>query len=333
MTSAGYRVGVPKTGDKWRCPICTLMNSMEKESCARCQEPASEEQRQKLCEKAKKGPSAGCTGPAAPCVGRSALPSKAQRHSKGMECPPKPAGGRTCGNKPKSTKPKRPSMGMDCSPAVPRRDPSKSRSRGSMSTSSSKPNSRRQAKRTGALSPLKRTSSGFGSSAGMKKKPSSSSSSNSRSSGPSIRKKNFTDMNEKQLGYKASKKASTRTFANSGSRLHRDTAAYRGKFEQKALGGKKGNIATVGDLKSKSGWQTSIQMKNNPWQKHQEKACRPPAKYSGGRLGGTNKGDQTLISRLQQACSGDAVASLHHKGRFLDKYHKEMDGQKTKFAL
>eukprot|EP01083_Nonionella_stella_P270746 916972_1 len=42
----GQKVGTPD-GKKWRCPVCSLVNSLEHGSCKRCREPMDEQKMKK----------------------------------------------------------------------------------------------------------------------------------------------------------------------------------------------------------------------------------------------------------------------------------------------
>jgi hypothetical protein len=62
----------------------------------------------------------------------------------------------------------------------------------------------------------------------------------------------------KKLGYEPSRKGNVSSYTRS--KLNDDTASYRGKFQHtaKPLGGRKMNIATIGHLVSKNGFNTTI---------------------------------------------------------------------------
>lgn len=96
-------------------------------------------------------------------------------------------------------------------------------------------------------------------------------------------------MTAKQLGYKSKTqgKSTMKTFVKS--KLHHDTAAYRGKFEHndKNAGS---SMASISDLKSKNGWQTSLSNRPNKLRDKQKAEEAKKAAGNAGRPKKTNKG-------------------------------------------
>lgn len=333
MTGKGYRLGERTDGECWRCPVCTMTNSLKRPTCARCTEPLTEEERNSAIVKGKK--SRKIEG------GRQLLRPEAGKQSAKKEI--------VTQHRPKA---KAPSLGISQKP--PTTKPVRSVAGAPA----------RSYRRTGALSPLdmsgrSRTSSTISSSSSMRNRsgPPSSRRQKRRSVPPSkekirsgipkakpSKKDNYRKMSKKQLGYKP--KTSANIYKPVRSRLHRDTASYRGKFDAKPLAGKKCNIATIGDLSSKSGWQTSINFKKlakdsirakrhkkkaalRPRHSWEEIAFTPPPegkKDKDGRPLGT-------IAKLQAVASGVSMASLKHTKRYVHKSKKSLGIGLSKYEL
>jgi len=140
-------------------------------------------------------------------------------------------------------------------------------------------------------------------------------------------------MDPKKLGYKASNKGNCNSYGRS--KLHNDTAAYRGKFThtEKKLKGKKMNIATIENLVSKNGFNTTINyMKKsaNGTLRHSERAVTPPTQR---KKGSKKKSAPSWITQLQAASSTGAVASLKHTGTCHRATHMDIGGKKSKYAM
>jgi len=328
MTGKGYRLGERTDGECWRCPVCTMTNSMKRQNCARCTEPLTEEERKLAIVKGKKSQKIGGSGQRLrPEAGKQNPKKEIVTQHRPKAKAPSPA----VINKPPTTKPVRSVAGA----------PTKSY------------------RRTGALSPLdmssrSRTSSTRSSSSSMRNRSGPPSTRRDKRRTPSSREKirsgipkakplksqNYRKMSERQLGYKP--KSTANISKPVRSRLHRDTAAYRGKFDAKPLGGKKGNIATIGHLTSKSGWQTSVnfkklakdsirakKQKNRPRHSWEERAFTPPPERKRDKDGkplGT-------IAKLQAAASGIAMASLKHNKRYVQRSKKSLGSGTSKYEM
>ena len=158
------------------------------------------------------------------------------------------------------------------------------------------------------------------------------------------------DLNEKHLGYKASKKQKVNGFVRS--KLNHDTASYRAKLEGKGnpndikrtiKGMKKGvQYATIDDL-TKNGFQTTLSTKNkNKGDKQQqyklqktrasirklvdERPVTPPPKGKRGVKRG-------LLDKLQKAHTGEIMANMRHGGRYMRTQKKRFGSGTTKYAL
>lgn len=132
----------------------------------------------------------------------------------------------------------------------------------------------------------------------------------------------------KKLGYEPSRKGNVSSYTRS--KLNDDTASYRGKFQHtaKPLGGRKMNIATIGHLVSKNGFNTTIKKMKTGWDKHGDRPVTPPPSKKGKK-----DKPSSWISALQQAASTGAVASLKHRGVHHHASHLDIDGKKSKYAL
>lgn len=333
MTGKGYRLGERTDGECWRCPVCTLTNSLKRTSCARCTEPLTEEERNSAIVKGMKSKKIGGRSPLLrPEAGKQSVKKEIVTQHKPKAKAPSPG----VSQKPPTTKPVRSSAGAPV----------------------------RSYRRTGALSPLdmsgrsrtsstissassRRNRSGPPSSRRQKRRSVPNSKEKIRSRIPKAKssvKQDYRKMSKKQLGYKP--KTSANIYKPVRSRLHRDTASYRGKFDAKPLAGKKCNIATIGDLTSKSGWQTSINFKKlakdsikakrqkkkaalRPRHSWEERAFTPPPepkKDKDGRPLGT-------IAKLQAAASGVSMASLKHTKRYVPRSKKSLGSGVSKYEM
>lgn len=312
-----------------------MTNSMKRTTCARCTEPLTEEERKEAIVKGKKSRQVG---------GQLFRPEAGEKKKVKKEKeiiiqhkPKKKAESPAVNRKPPTPKPARSVAGA----------PVKSY------------------KRTGALSPLDMS----GSRSRTSSTKSSSSSVRNRSGPPSSRRQNrsvptskqrtrsgipkvkscksqgYRKMSERQLGYKP--KSTANIARPVRSRLHRDTASYRGKFDAKPLAGKKGNIATIGDLTSKSGWQTSINFKKlakdtiKSKQRQKKRALRPrqhsweerEVTPPPGRGKKDKDGPLGTIAKLQAAASGVSMASLKHTKRYIPRSKKSLGSGVSKYEM
>lgn len=179
--------------------------------------------------------------------------------------------------------------------------------------------------------------------------------SNTLSNSKKMKKVRKPDLSKKHLGYKTKNKGNIRYSVKS--KLNYDTASYRAKFVGKGnpkdrkstISGMKAgvNYATINDL-TKNGFQTSLSSSSAVDHKKQkskyvlkpigkqraavirrlvdEKPVTPPPKQKG-------KKKRSLIDRLQNAHSGDIMANLKSKGRYVRAEKKRMEGGTSKYSL
>jgi len=177
----------------------------------------------------------------------------------------------------------------------------------------------------------------------------------SSSSSYKMKKLKKEDLSSKHLGYKSGKQRNVSGMVRS--KLNHDTAAYRAKFVGKGnpndikgviKGMKKGSqYATVGDL-TKNGWTTSVgkhkakQFSTKNMSEKQKKAAArnrtvtaikdarpvtpPPRRGKGQAKGG-------LLDRLQKAHSGEIMANMRSKGRYMRPQTKDMGAGKSAYTL
>jgi len=174
----------------------------------------------------------------------------------------------------------------------------------------------------------------------------------STSSSYKMKKLKKEDLSTKHLGYKSGKKRNVGGMVRS--KLNHDTASYRAKFVGKGnpndvkgviKGMRKGSqYATMGDL-TKNGWTTSVgkhkakefSTKNmSEKQKARNRAIvklndarpvtPPPKRGKGQRKAG-------LLDQLQKAHSGEIMANMRSKGRYMRPATKDMGGGKSAYTL
>ena len=148
------------------------------------------------------------------------------------------------------------------------------------------------------------------------------------------------NLNEKHLGYKASKKQKINGFVRS--KLNNDTASYRAKFDGKGnskdlkrtiKGMKNGsNYATIDDL-TKNGFNTTLSTTNKLKKTRasirkliDERPVTPPPKGKKGVKRG-------LLDKLQKAHTGEIMANMRYNGRYMRPQKKQFGSGTTKFAL
>jgi len=292
------QVGLPQ-GKRWRCPACTLLVKFEKLKCPRCTESVTEEERDEYYVNPNS-------------VTKQHVPFHLSRPT-GQGENTKPTAKQL--NNVVIKESKKPTRTTKTNNTL------KSKNINHTKNTRSSNNASKKGKSTTSVR-------GFNANKKTCNKKISRGNSKMKRVAPPPHK-----MDPKKLGYKASNKGNANSFGHS--KLHNDTAAYRGKFTHtaKKLKGSKMNIATIENLVSKNGFNTTInymKKSSNGTLRHSERAVTPPPQRKGSKK---KKSGPSWITQLQAAASTGAVASLKHTGTCHKASHMDIGGKKSKYAM